>query len=57
MSKVNIKVQKAFEKIEKRLIVYPLLSQDIEMIKKAMQNMYDLGHADGYAECAYDTEM
>ena len=53
MAKVNIKVQTAFEKLEKRFIVYPT-SHDIEMIKNAMQDMYDLGHADGYADYYYD---
>ena len=53
MSKVNSKVQTAFEKLEKRFIVYPT-SHDIEMIKNAMQAMYDLGHADGYADYYYD---
>lgn len=53
MAKVNSKVQKAFEKLEKRFIVYPT-SHDMEMIKKAMQAMYDLGHADGYADYYYD---
>ena len=53
MLKVNSKVQTAFEKLEKRFIVYPT-SHDIEMIKNAMQTMYDLGHADGYADYYYD---
>ena len=53
MAKVNSKVQTAFEKLEKRFIVYPT-SHDIEMIKNAMQAMYDLGHADGYADYYYD---
>ena len=45
MSKVNSKVQTAFEKLEKRFIVYPT-SHDIEMIKNVMQAMYDLGHTE-----------
>ena len=53
MAKVNSKVQAAFEKLEKRFIVYPT-SHDMEMIKNAMQAMYDLGHADGYADYYYD---
>jgi len=53
MAKVNSKVQTAFEKLEKRFIVYPT-SHDTEMIKNAMQAMYDLGHADGYADYYYD---
>ena len=53
MAKVNSKVQTAFEKLEKRFIVYPT-SHDMEMIKNAMQAMYDLGHADGYADYYYD---
>ena len=53
MTKVNCKVQTAFEKLEKRLIAYPT-SHDMDMIKKAMQTMYDLGHADGYAAYYYD---
>ena len=53
MAKVNSKVQTAFEKLEKRFIVYPT-SHDIEMIKNAMQAMYDLGHADGYVDYYYD---
>ena len=54
MSKVNSKVQTAFEKLEKRFIVYPT-SHDMEIIKNAMQAMYNLGHADGYAEYYYDS--
>jgi hypothetical protein len=53
MVKVNSKVQTAFDKLEKRFIVYPT-SHDMEMIKNAMQAMYDLGHADGYADYYYD---
>ena len=53
MAKVNSKVQTAFEKLEKQFIVYPT-SHDMEMIKNAMQAMYDLGHADGYADYYYD---
>ena len=53
MAKVNSKVQTAFEKLEKRFIVYPT-SHDMELIKNAMQAMYDLGHADGYADYYYD---
>ena len=53
MSKVNSKVQTAFEKLGKRFIVYPT-SHDMEMIKNAMQAMYDLGHSDGYADYYYD---
>lgn len=53
MAKVNSKVQTAFEKLEKRFIVYPT-SHDMEMIKNAMQSMYDLGHSDGYADYYYD---
>ena len=53
MAKVNSKVQTAFEKLEKRFIVYPT-SHDMEMIKNAMQAMYDLGHADRYADYHYD---
>lgn len=53
MAKLNSKVQTAFEKLEKRFIVYPT-SHDMEMIKNAMQAMYDLGHADGYADYYYD---
>ena len=48
-TKLNCKVQSAFDKLEKRFILYPT-AYDIEMIKKAMQDMYDLGHADGYAD-------
>lgn len=55
MSKVNIKVQTAFEKLEKRFIVYPT-SHDMDMIKNAMQAMYDLGHADGYAVYQFQQE-
>jgi len=53
MAKVNNKVQTAFEKLEKQFIVYPT-SHDMEMIKNAMQSMYELGHADGYADYYYD---
>lgn len=53
MAKVNSKVQTAFEKLEKRFIVYPT-SHDMEMIKNAMQSMYDLGHVDGYVDYYYD---
>lgn len=53
MAKTNCKVEAAFKKLEKRFIVYPT-SHDMDMIKKAMQDMYDLGHADGYAAYYYD---
>lgn len=53
--KTNSKVQKALKKLEKRFIVYPT-SHDVSMIEKALQQMYDLGHADGYAAFYYDHE-
>ena len=45
----NVKVENAFKKLEEKLIVHPT-SHDMENIKRAMQQMYDLGHADGYAD-------
>lgn len=56
MNGINIKVQKAFETLEKSLIAYPT-SHDMDMIKRAMQRMYDLGHNDGYAEHFYETNI
>ena len=53
MKKVNSKVETAFKKLEKRFMIYPTL-RDKKMIKNAMQAMYDLGHADGYADYYYD---
>ena len=53
--KTNDKVQKALKKLKKQFIVYPT-SHDVSMIEKALQQMYDLGHADGYAACFYDHE-
>ena len=52
-TKLNCKVQSAFDKLEKCFVVYPT-SHDIDMIKKVMQDMYDLGHSDGYADYYYE---
>lgn len=53
MAKINRKVEEAFKKLEKKMIVYPT-SHDMDRIKKLLQDMYDLGHADGYADYYYD---
>lgn len=48
--KINIKVEDRIKKEQSRNWVGSLTSHDLEHIKRLMQEMYDLGHADGYAE-------
>lgn len=47
--KTNFKVNQAFDKLVKKFVVCPT-SHDLDFIKRAMQDIYDLGHADGFAE-------
>jgi len=48
------KVENRFKREESRNWVGSLTSHDLEHIKRLMQEMYDLGHADGYAEAIYE---
>lgn len=56
--KPNIKVERKFEKefvnglLIKPFKDYPFL---VEKIKRVMQEMYDLGHADGRADMFFST--
>ena len=52
---VNIKVKKRFENEFLNNVFYKDIMKNYpalkDKIKNEMQNMYDLGHADGYADC------
>jgi len=54
--KYNIKVEDRFKKEELRNWVGSLTSHDLEHIKRLMQDMYDLGHVDGYAEAILNND-
>ena len=51
---VNIKVKRAYEKTQ--WVVTPT-NHDEAIILHLMQRMYDLGHADGYAERILEEEQ
>ena len=55
MVQTNIKVKNLFTKHLKPLnLGYKLSEFELEMIMKAMQHAYDVGHGDGYAQAFYD---
>ena len=45
--KYNVKVEMAFEKAVKKMSVY-CTEKDKQLLKDAMQTMYDLGEAEGF---------
>jgi len=53
-TEVNFKVRKKIEKVFKNIPKDIPLSYEMSTIIKLAQEMYELGHADGYAECYYD---
>ena len=53
LNKINTKVQKVFNKTQ--WVVTPT-NHDEAIILRLMQRMYDLGHADGYAERILEEE-
>jgi hypothetical protein len=54
IDRVNIKVKKVYE--QTRWVVTPT-NHDEAIILRLMQRMYDLGHADGYAERISEEEQ
>lgn len=55
---VNIKVKKRFENEFLNNVFYKDIMKNYpalkDKIKNEMQHMYDLGHADGYADCVFE---